>query len=309
MQTKSILSAEQFNKDELLDLMKLSQRIENILQNKRTIPLLKEYVLASLFFEPSTRTRLSFETAMHRLGGKVITSVGFQFSSLAKGETLFDTLKMMEAYADICVIRHNLEGASTFAAQNLTIPVINGGDGSGEHPTQAILDIYTIHKLKNLSKNKTIIAFIGDIKYGRTIHSLYKLLMHFNVEFIFVSPKALGLSEKDRKRLDDQKIHYQEIEDINQIKEADVAYVTRIQEERFSDHNEYKKYSNFYVINKKFLSKCRPDIIVMHPLPRLKEISTDIDELPNAVYFEQAQNGIYTRMAILLNSLGVEHLL
>ena len=306
MRLKSVLSADQFTKEHLLSLLDKTSKIEHILKTKKVIPLLNEYLMASLFFEPSTRTRLSFETAMHRLGGNVITSVGFQFSSLAKGETLYDTLKMIEAYADICVLRHPLEGASNLAAQNISIPVINAGDGAGEHPTQALLDLYTIQKYKNITSNKLKIAFIGDIKHGRTIHSLYKLLLHFNVELYFISPTALCLPKKDKQVLINDKINFVETEDITSIFECDIAYVTRIQEERFSDHREFEKYANTYVIDKDLIQKCTKDIIIMHPLPRLKEIDSDVDETKNAVYFDQAKNGIYSRMALLIDTLNIE---
>ena len=302
---RSVLSADQFDRAELDQLLSLTHEIESLLKRRKQIPLLEQYVLATLFFEPSTRTRLSFETAMHRLGGRVITSVGFQFSSLAKGETLFDTLKMVEGYSDICVIRHPHEGASAMAAQNLKIPVINGGDGAGEHPTQALLDLYTIDKNKPLNEQKLKIAFVGDIKYGRTIHSLYRLLTHFDIEMSFISPDELKLSEKDRNNLKEKGVRFRETENIEETYNADIIYVTRIQEERFLDHNEFERFSNIYVVNQNLLDQCKEDVIIMHPLPRLNELSTNIDHRPNAVYFEQAQNGVYIRMALLLSLLGV----
>ena len=306
MKIKSILSADQFSKDDLTLLLEKTSIIESLLQKQKRIPLLKDYIMASLFFEPSTRTRLSFEAAMHRLGGNVITSVGFKFSSVSKGETLYDTLKMIEAYADVCVLRHPVEGASKLAAQNISIPVINAGDGVGEHPTQALLDLYTIYKYKDLDHKRLKIAFIGDIKHGRTIHSLYRLLLHFNVDFYFISPEALQLPIEDRKKLVARGTSFYETEDINAMVDCDIAYVTRIQEERFNDHQEFEKYANTYLLNQEFLKKCRKDIIIMHPLPRLKEISFDLDNTTNAVYFDQAKNGIYSRMALLLDVLGID---
>ena len=308
MAVESVLSAEQFKKEELLKLIHSSTEIEAALKLKRQIPLLDEYILATLFFEPSTRTRLSFEAAMHRLGGRVISSVGVQFSSLSKGETLFDTLKMIEAYADICVIRHPVEGASILAAENISIPVINGGDGAGEHPTQALLDLYTIYKHKKnifIKNEKLKIAFIGDIKYGRTIHSLLLLLRWFNFEIILISPAELSLPEKYKTKLIDANIRFTETEDVAAIKDCDVAYVTRIQAERFDDLSEYEIFKDRYIVNKNMISGCDKDIIVMHPLPRLSEVSIDLDNTPAAVYFEQANNGLYMRMALLLNLLEV----
>lgn len=298
----SILSARQFSKEELLHLIQLTAEIEARLKKEKQIPVLNRYILASLFFEPSTRTRLSFETAMHRLGGRVITSVGIQFSSLAKGETLFDTLKMIESYADICVIRHPVEGASSLAASNIAIPVINGGDGAGEHPTQGLLDLYTIQKVKSL--DNITIAFVGDIKYGRTIHSLITLLSHFNVQLKFISPQELSLPQKYKDSLHEKNISFMETEDINELKDCDIAYVTRVQEERFLDRMEYEKFKDAYIIDKDFLQQCKSDMKVMHPLPRLSEISVDVDQTDAAVYFDQAANGVYMRMALILELLG-----
>jgi len=300
MKTRSILSASQFIKNDLDMLLDKSEKIKNHLKTKKQIPVLTEYILATLFFEPSTRTRLSFESAMARLGGKCISSVGIQFSSLAKGETLYDTLRVIESYADICAIRHPVEGASAIAAESIGIPVINAGDGAGEHPTQGLLDLYTINSYKPLDKKTIMIGFVGDIKYGRTIHSLIQLLSHYNVEFIFISPPELSLPEKYQKQLDQKKIHYTITEKIETLNECDIGYITRIQEERFPDRMEYERFKNAYVINKEFLSKCNPGIKIMHPLPRLNEISPDVDKLPQAAYFDQAANGLYTRMALLL---------
>lgn len=304
---RSVLTADQFTKDELIHLLNLSSRVEKALSKKKQIPLLNEYILATLFFEPSTRTRLSFESAMHRLGGRVITSVGMQFSSLSKGETLYDTLKMVESYADICVIRHPMEGASQIAAKNISIPVINGGDGASQHPTQGLLDLYTIYKYKKLMEEKITIAFVGDIKYGRTIHSLIQYMGHFNGEFIFISPSELRLPEKYVNYLKKKHISFTETEDINYLKNADVGYITRVQEERFLDHKEFEKFKDFFVVNSELLAKCRDDIIIMHPLPRLNEIATDVDDKPQAKYFEQARNGLYMRMSLLIDLLGVPY--
>lgn len=306
MKPKSILSADQFTKEELDLLLNNSAKIEAALRTRRRLPLLEDYILATMFFEPSTRTRLSFESAMHRLGGRVMTSVGIKFSSLAKGETLYDTLKVIESYADVCAIRHPVEGASQVAATNISIPVINAGDGAGEHPTQGLLDLYTISTVKELGATKVKVAFVGDIKYGRTIHSLIKLLSHYPVDMTFISPAELALPDKYREQLNQKGINFVETSQIEAIYEADIAYITRIQEERFSDQKEFQKFRNMYVIDRDLIGKCNPDIRIMHPLPRLSEISTDIDELPNALYFKQAENGVYMRMAILLYTLDVD---
>ena len=300
LSSQSVLSAGQFNSSELKAIIDLSAKLEVEFKSKKRLNLLNDFILACLFFEPSTRTRLSFEAAMHMLGGRVISTVGVQFSSLAKGESLFDTLKMIEAYSDICVIRHPVEGASVLAAKNISVPVINGGDGAGEHPTQALLDLYTIEKHKKIYSQKLKIAFIGDIKYGRTIHSLIYLLQYFDIEIFFISPNDLRLPEKYREFLKKCNVSFYEVDTIETIAEVDVAYVTRIQEERFTDHAEYLKFKDSYIINKTLLDRTGSKAIIMHPLPRLAEVSTDIDDLRQAVYFDQAKNGLYVRMALLL---------
>lgn len=305
MQVKSILTADQFSRDDLDVILKNTARIENLLKKHKQLNILNEYILATMFFEPSTRTRLSFESAMHRLGGNVITAVGMQFSSLAKGETLYDTLKVLESYADICAIRHPKEGASTVAAKSISIPVINAGDGAGEHPTQAILDLYTISVYKDIAGKKIKVGFVGDLKYGRTIHSLIKLLSKYNATFVFISPPEIGLPDKYKESLQNLNIAFQETSDIHALADCDVGYITRIQEERFLDHTTYEQFKDLYIINKNLLKLCREDIIIMHPLPRLNEVSTDIDHMPQAVYFKQAEYGLYSRMTLLLYVTGL----
>ncbi len=261
--------------------------------------------MASLFFESSTRTRLSFETAMLRLGGKVISTVGFQFSSISKGETLYDTMKMIEGYADIAVIRHPVEGSSRIAASAVSIPIINAGDGAGHHPTQALLDLYTIYK--ELGKIDGIsIAFIGDLKFGRTIHSLVKLLTHYDVKITFISPVDLAIPESYRKELRKKNMEFEETEDIKAFWDCDIAYVTRIQEERFVDKEEYERLKNSYAINKALVLASKKPTLIMHPLPRVNELSTDVDDMPNALYFKQAKYGVDVRMALLTLCLKEE---
>lgn len=302
---QSILSAQQFTPGDLAEILELSRALEERLRTTRNLKLLDDYVLATLFFEPSTRTRLSFEAAMHRLGGRVISTVGVQFSSLAKGETLFDTLKMVESYSDICAIRHSVEGASTLAARSIKIPVINAGDGAGEHPTQGLLDLYTIHRHGYLEKPDFSVAFVGDIRYGRTIHSLVQLLSHYKTRMVFISPPELSLPDKYRKLLDDASVSYTETDDIAMLRDVNVGYITRIQEERFTDHREYEKFKDAYVVDRELVDTCRKDLIIMHPLPRLSEVATDLDNHPAAAYFEQANNGLYVRMALILGLLDV----
>lgn len=296
-----ILDADQFSREDLELLLNASNRIQEMYDNdpESLFGLLNGKLLASLFFESSTRTRLSFETAMNRLGGRVITTVGFQFSSISKGETLYDTMKMIEGYADVAVIRHPVEGSSRIAAAAVNIPVINAGDGSGQHPTQALLDLYTIFREKG-SIDGLRIAFVGDLKFGRTIHSLIKLLRHYNVELVLVSPVDLGIPESYRKELIRSEISYEETEDIKAIWDCDVAYITRIQEERFVDRSEYERLKNSYSINRAFLQASRKQPLIMHPLPRVNELSTDVDDLPTAAYFRQAAYGVIVRMALLL---------
>ena len=305
MQIKSILTADQFTRKDLDLILATTLKIEKLLKKHKQLNILNEYILATMFFEPSTRTRLSFEAAMHRLGGRVVTAVGMQFSSLAKGETLYDTLKVLESYADICAIRHPVEGASTVAAKSISIPVINAGDGAGEHPTQGILDLYTIAAYKDIATKNVTIGFVGDIKYGRTIHSLVKLLSKYKSSFIFISPPEIGLPQKYKDELNNLKIPFQETSDIRHLADCDVGYITRIQEERFTDHSTYDKFKDLYIINKAFLSTCKEDLIIMHPLPRLSEVSTDMDDMPQAVYFKQAEYGLYSRMTLLLYVTGL----
>lgn len=303
----NILDAEQFSREDLGVILDISATIGKIYKHNPAdlFDILPGKILASLFFESSTRTRLSFETAMNRLGGRVISTVGFQFSSISKGETLYDTMKMIEAYSDIAVIRHPVEGSSRIASAAIEIPVINAGDGSGQHPTQALLDLYTIFdELKRVDGLR--IAFVGDLKYGRTIHSLIKLLYHYNVEMVFISPVDLGLPDAYRRELNKKGIQYHESEDLKEIWDCDVAYVTRIQKERFADLSEFERLKDSYTIDRAFLKASRKQTLIMHPLPRVKELSTDIDDLPNAAYFRMAGNGVLVRMALLLLCLRID---
>lgn len=300
---KNVLDTEQFSKPDLDFLIGKIRVMERLVEQNKAFGILTGKLLASLFFEASTRTRLSFEAAMERLGGRVISTVGFQFSSIAKGETLYDTMKMVEAYADIAVIRHPVEGSSRIAAGAVKIPVINAGDGAGQHPTQAILDLYTIISEKGTLDGLTV-AFIGDLKYGRTIHSLINLLRHYKVRLFLISPPELALPESYKKALQGYSLTLEETTDIKAVWDCDVAYVTRIQEERFPDHKEYERLKDLFKINKELILASKQETTVLHPLPRVNELSTDVDDLPNAAYFRQARYGVVSRMTLLCLSLG-----
>ena len=306
-QHHDILDAEQFSYEDLQIILDYSKKISQRDQEDRNSfsELLRGKILASLFFESSTRTRLSFETAMNRLGGRVISTVGFQFSSISKGESLYDTMKMVEAYADIVVMRHPKEGSSRIAAAAIKTPLINAGDGAGQHPSQALLDLYTIFAERKKIEGLRI-AFVGDLKYGRTIHSLIRLLYHYNVEIVLISPQDLALSSSYRKELKEKNMSFEETEDIKRLWDCDVAYITRIQAERFAEREEYEKLKDAYSINRAFLTASRRETLIMHPLPRLNELSTDVDEMPNAAYFRMAKYGVHTRMALLLLCLKVK---
>lgn len=295
----NILDADQFSRKDLEVILDWTDRLSRLQDQKRLFGLLEGRILASLFFESSTRTRLSFETAMNRLGGRVVSTVGFQFSSISKGETLYDTMKMIAAYADLAVIRHPVEGSSRIASAAVDIPVINAGDGAGQHPTQALLDLYTIH-VEREKIDGLRIAFIGDLKFGRTIHSLIKLLFNYDVEMVLISPVDLGLPESYRKEILARNISFEETEDLKALWDCDVAYVTRIQEERFVDRSEYQRLKDSYAVNRAFLMASRRNTLIMHPLPRVTELSTDVDDLPNAAYFRMAHYGVLVRMALLM---------
>lgn len=295
---RNILDTEQFSKEDLDFLIDRTSVMEKLLETGEAFGLLRSRLLASLFFEASTRTRLSFEAAMERLGGRLISTVGFQFSSISKGETLYDTMKMIEAYADIAVIRHPVEGSSRIAAGAVNIPVINAGDGAGQHPTQALLDLYTIIREKGTLDGLSL-AFIGDLKYGRTIHSLINLLRHYKVHIFLISPDELKLPDPYKKTLNQYPATWEESTDIKNIWDCDIAYVTRIQEERFADHQEFERLKETYKVNKELILASKKDTTILHPLPRVNELSTDLDDLPNAAYFRQAKYGVVVRMVLL----------
>jgi aspartate carbamoyltransferase len=304
LKNADILSARQFNRGDIEAILKMAGKMEVFSSKKKWGDLLKGKLMASLFYEPSTRTRLSFETAMQRLGGNVISVVGAQFSSLSKGETLYDTGKTIENFADVMVIRHPKDGAAEELAAGANVPVINAGDGSSEHPTQALLDIYTMQKELGKLDGKTIVM-VGDLKYGRTVHSLSCLLSHFDVQMIFVSPSELKMPGNNLRVLKEKNVSYKETTNLAEaMKWADVLYMTRIQQERFTDQKEYEKHKNAYILDRELVEKKCPKAIIMHPLPRIWEIQKDVDDVPGAAYFKQVRNGVTIRMALLAMVLG-----
>jgi aspartate carbamoyltransferase catalytic subunit len=268
-------------------------------------PILQGKVLGSLFFEPSTRTNLSFASAMQRLGGNVIGFADARISSTAKGESLADTIRVVENYCDIMLIRHPLEGAARLAAESTKRPVINAGDGTNQHPTQTLLDLYTIRQRRGRLDNLKI-AFIGDLKYSRTVHSLIETLTHFDNELFLVSPPSLRMPPEFLEDLDARGTVYSEDEDFFSIaSDVDILYTTRIQQERFPDPVEYEKVKNAYRIDRASIERIGGSVTVMHPLPRLAEISRDLDSYPGSAYFDQAANGVTVRKAVLSLLLGI----
>ena len=304
---RDILSVAQFERADLDRLFTLADAMRPFAAGTEACDLLRGKVLANLFFEPSTRTRLSFGTAFLRLGGGVETSVGVQFSSMAKGETLEDSIQVIDGYADAIVLRHPEIGAAARAAKVALRPVLNAGDGAGEHPTQAVLDAYTLQRERGHIDGLTV-ALIGDLKYGRTVHSLARLLSKYQgVRLILTSPDALRMPEGVLHILRERGVRFDEVADLEAaVREADVAYVTRLQAERFPDPAAAAQFIGSYVVNRALLERTgRTDITLMHPLPRLHDLSTDVDDLPGAAYFRQAHNGVPVRMALFCDVFGV----
>ena len=301
MDLHHVIEAQQFDVPTLLHLIETTQEMEKAVSGGGTSDLHKR-IMATLFYEPSTRTRFSFETAMYRLGGSVIsTENAAEFSSVAKGETLEDTVRILNGYADILVIRHYEVGSAKRAASVSRVPVINAGDGAGQHPTQALLDLYTIHKEIG-SINGLRIAMVGDLAQGRTVRSLTYLLSKFqNIRIYFVAPPLLKMKGDILDHLREKNVWYAEETDLDKVlPEVNVVYQTRIQKERFGDRiADYEACRGVYMINSDSLRLMKADAIVMHPLPRLDEIAMEVDSDPRAAYFRQAQNGLYVRMALL----------
>jgi aspartate carbamoyltransferase catalytic subunit len=301
---KDILHGNQFSKKDIDAIIKTAANFEKELKGKDILTLLKGKILATLFFEPSTRTRLSFETAMQRLGGGVVSMASAESSSAAKGETVSDTARTVSQYADVIVIRHPRTGSAKEAADAAPIPVINAGDGAGQHPTQALLDIYTIYKERGSFKNLRV-SMVGDLKYGRTVHALVELLSLFQARLYFVSPGLLRMPEEITSHLKENGIEIVETEDIIEAATAsDLIYMTRIQKERFTDLSEYEKTKGRYIIDGEFLKRLKKEITILHPLPRVDEINPEVDGYPGAAYFRQVRNGVFVRMALLAMVLG-----
>ena len=301
---KDILHGNQFSKKDVSAIIEATADFEKELKKKDSLTLLKGKILATLFFEPSTRTRLSFETAMQRLGGGVISMGSVESSSVAKGETLVDTVRTVSQYADVIVIRHPRIGSAKEAADAVPIPVINAGDGAGQHPTQALLDIYTIHKELGTLKNLAV-SMVGDLKNGRTVHALVELLSLFQARLYFVSPESLRMPEEITSSLKQKGIEIEETEDLlKAASHSDLIYMTRIQKERFGDLSEYEQVKGRYIIDGEFLKRLKKKITILHPLPRVDEISPAVDDYPGAAYFRQVKNGVFVRMALLSMVLG-----
>lgn len=298
---KHLISTKQLTREDTEAILGVASGMEKIRASGKS-DLLRGKILASLFYEPSTRTRLSFETAMLRLGGDVITAEGIQFSSLYKGETLEDTMEMVSQYADIVAMRHPEQGSADRAITTCKLPFINAGDGPGQHPTQALLDLYTIKKeCKRI--DGISVGFVGDLRYGRTVHSLsYLLGLYKNVWFTLVSPKELTMPSKVTSFFHEKGIKFEETDDMLKALDCDVLYMTRVQQERFTDKSEYERLKLNYILNATMMRGKKATIL--HPLPRVGEIATDVDALPNAAYFRQAGNGVPVRMALLAMLLG-----
>jgi len=301
---KDILSVKQFSRDDLDYIFGVAHEMHEMVERVGSFDLLKGKILANLFYEPSTRTSSSFTSAMERLGGSVIPINEVRYSSVSKGESLPDTIRSLECYADVIVLRHPEVGASALAAQYARKPVINAGDGIGEHPTQALLDLFTIleelHQVDGLT-----ITMLGDLKYGRTVHSLARLLSLYDIHLHYVSPEILRMPQGILTELDEKGIYQREHTTLDAIlPETDVLYVTRVQKERFEDQNEYESVKGAYVITPEIMQPAKDHMIVMHPLPRVGEISMEFDSDPRAAYFRQMEYGLYVRMALLAMVLG-----
>jgi aspartate carbamoyltransferase len=299
-----ILSVSQFARDDLEYIFGVAKEMRAMVERVGTFDLLKGKILANLFYEPSTRTSSSFLAAMERLGGSVIPINEVTYSSVAKGESLPDTIRTLECYADVIVLRHPEVGSAELAAKYARKPVINGGDGIGEHPTQALLDLFTIEEELNRVDGLTV-TMLGDLKYGRTVHSLARLLSLFVVRLNYVSPENLRMPGELIEELGSKGVSQKEFKELDQvIADTDVLYVTRVQKERFTDLEEYEQVKAAYVITPEIMEHAKDEMVIMHPLPRVGEISMDLDEDPRAAYFRQMEYGLYVRMALLAMVLG-----
>lgn len=301
---KSIISVKQFSIKDLRYIFEVAHEMREMVERVGTFDLLKGKILTNLFYEPSTRTASSFTAAMERLGGSVIPINEVKYSSVAKGESLPDTIRSLECYSDVIVLRHPEVGASELASKYARKPIINAGDGIGEHPTQALLDLFTITEEKGIVDGLTV-TLLGDLKYGRTVHSLSRLLSLYDVSLHFVSPDILRLPEEIIGELDEKGIPHQEHTALEEaLPDTDVLYVTRVQKERFEDSKQYEKVKGTYIITPATLEQAKGDMVIMHPLPRVGEISMELDDDPRAAYFRQMEYGMYVRMALLAMVLG-----
>lgn len=303
MKSSSLVSIVDCSKEDILRLIEKAE----IFEKNPNRNLLDGKVCATLFFEPSTRTRLSFETAVNRLGGRIIGFSDASTTSSSKGETLKDTILMVSNYVDLIIMRHHLEGAARYASEITNIPVINAGDGANQHPSQTLLDIYSIYKTQGTLKNLEI-TMVGDLKYGRTVHSLINGMSHFNPTFHFIAPEELRLPETYRNFCEEKGIKYDESCDFSSdiINRSDIIYMTRVQRERFTDLMEYEKVKNIYILRNEMLKNSKDNLRILHPLPRVNEIAYDVDDNPKAYYFEQAKNGVFARQAIICEVLGID---
>lgn len=302
MEKHDFVTIADLSKEKIMYLMNMAQAFE--MHPNREI--LKGKVVATLFFEPSTRTRLSFETAANRLGARVIGFSDAKVTSATKGETLKDTILMVSNYADVIVMRHHIEGAAQYASEIAPVPIVNAGDGAHQHPSQCLLDLYSIYKTQGTLENLNI-YLVGDLKYGRTVHSLIMAMRHFNPTFHFIAPEELAMPEEYKLYCRQHGIKYIEHTDFNEdvIAGADIIYMTRVQKERFSDLMEYERVKDVYILKTDMLGKAKENMKILHPLPRVNEIAYDVDENPHAYYIQQAQNGLYAREAILCDVLGI----
>jgi len=305
---RDVISVKDFSKSEIVGILNYAKKMIPYAKGEKHTDILKEKILSSLFFEPSTRTRLSFESAMHRLGGSVIGFADPNATSQKKGESLADAIRMADSYSDAIVIRHPQEGAARLSAEFSNSPVLNAGDGAGQHPTQCLLDLFTIITEKKKIKDKKIVL-LGDLKYGRTVHSLAYALSLFGAELTFVSPQSLKMPKEVISECKEFGVEPSSTTNLDSaIKEADVLYVTRIQKERFPDAEEYNSVVGAYKVDNGLLKHAKEDLIIMHPLPRVVEIDPQVDKTPHALYFKQAFNGVPVRMALLSLIYGGKHI-
>lgn len=301
MEIKHVLSADQFTRDDLDAIMARSAEMEAIIAAGGS-KMCDGKILGALFYEPSTRTRLSFEVAMMRLGGNVVSETDVTFSSQTKGEVMEDTIRIVGGYTDIIAIRTKMKGEAKLAAHYSPVPILNGGDGAGEHPTQSLLDLFTITKHHRIAEEKMKVAFVGDLKYGRTVHSLAKILRNYDgVELSFVAPEVIQMPDEYVESGDE--ICTELTEEV--LMQSDVIYDTRMQKERFDNLDQYHEVRNAFVFTPELVAKMKPDATLMHPLPRVNEIQQAVDSLPQARYFEQALNGVPVRMALIAEVLGL----